>query len=350
MTEQTDKKIEIASVAEFVQALSELEVCDKSSTRFFRGHADCCYQLIPSIYRKPHLIKNEHHIIRDAFTYCSDYFLPHETLFEKLVKLQHYGYATRLLDVTSNGLVALYFAVCSSNEKDGEIIILDILNEMVKHDDSDKVAILSALSMQNFDFQTTESNEEKYDEIRSKILRIKTEREISQWLASDDKNVVQALLKNEFDEIVEQLQPDLLKNSKNEIFTIHQIDAFNSQKHIRKLLHDIKRDKPYFLPKIVREDFNNVLCVKTKHNNPRILRQQGSFLIFGIEGEKSNMAKVNDEWKVCAENSITGKRLIIKAEHKEGVLKELETFGISHQTLFPELESQAVHIMDKYRK
>lgn len=71
--------------------------------------------------------------------------------------MQHYEFPTRLLDVTSNPLVALYFScvdkygnVDNKDEKgkyvDGAVTIYDIPNELIKNYNSDTVTILSNLA------------------------------------------------------------------------------------------------------------------------------------------------------------------------------------------------------------
>ena len=149
---------EINSISDLSKILQTLGEPEKGHTRFFRGHADKDWQMLPSIYRETSLIENEDKIIKDALTYCPDDFLPSDTLFEKLVKLQHYGYSTRLLDLTANALVALYFAAWNEQhyKKDGELIILDISDEQIKYGDSDTVSILAAISLQPKPFDLRE--------------------------------------------------------------------------------------------------------------------------------------------------------------------------------------------------
>ena len=117
LSESKEIPHEINSVSDLSQILQTLGEPKEGHIRFFRGHADKDWQMLPSIYRAKHLIENEDKIIKDALTYCPDDFAPSDTLFEKLVKLQHYGYSTRLLDLTTNALVALYFAAQSYKEK-----------------------------------------------------------------------------------------------------------------------------------------------------------------------------------------------------------------------------------------
>ena len=120
------------------------------------------------------------------------------------------------------------------------------------------------------------------------------------------------------------------------------LKAFNEQKEILALIHDIRTDKPSFRPIINHKDFNKILCVKAKLNNARITRQQGCFLLYGMNNDKLTSPSIPDEWI-----RRSGKQKFI-IRNKENIIKELELFGVSTQTLFPELEKQATEIVSKY--
>ncbi|MGC6409078.1 FRG domain-containing protein, partial [Bisgaard Taxon 45] len=114
--------MEIKSITDLINVLKKIGSPQKDHTRFFRGHSNQEYELKPSIYRNNGFIKNENKIIRDAIINNPDSFSKNDSVFNVLSKLQHYGYPTRLLDLTSNALVALYFIV-NNNNNNGELII-----------------------------------------------------------------------------------------------------------------------------------------------------------------------------------------------------------------------------------
>ena len=331
---------EINSVSDLSKILQTLGEPEKGHTRFFRGHGDEGWQMRPSIYRETSLIENEDKIIKDALTYCPDDFLPSDTLFEKLVKLQHYGYSTRLLDLTTNALVALYFSAWNEQhyDKDGELIILDIPDEQIKYGDSDTISILSAISLQSylFNYSQLQKKSEKNAEgsvSRKTLLSIKK--------LSDLGDLHKALLENEpeLGTLLSHYMNGMEVHYKDEFISI-----FNAEKEIISLLHTIRTDKPHFRPVINPSDFNRVLCVRAKLNNARISRQQGCFLLFGIKDSKTEAAVIPDEWQRLASNS---QKILVK--NKAAIMEELKSFGISKRTLFPELEAQATEIMNHYK-
>lgn len=97
------------------------DVADMRSV--YRGHGDKTWRLEPSGLRSIKRIRNERLYLKEFRRQ-----LPNETdgldLFDILVKAQHYGVPTRLLDFTLNPLVALYFACTSEPNKDGAVICL----------------------------------------------------------------------------------------------------------------------------------------------------------------------------------------------------------------------------------
>ena len=340
MTEQSN---EIQNISDLTQILKELGEPTHGKIRFFRGQAKE-WELLPSIYRKdkPYYIENEDKIIKDALTNCPDDFPPNDTLFEKLVKLQHYGYATRLLDLTANALVALYFA-CSNedhHDENGELIVLDIPDSEIKYADSDTVAILAAISAQNKNFSLSDSLDYAQTKYALAEANYILENLDQDRLKSIENSINNKLLpfKNidEYEEIVQKVASEIGESA--------FISSFNEQPPIISLLHDIHTDKPSFRPVIKPTDLTRVLCVRAKLNNARISRQQGCFLLFGINNEKRNPAEIPDDWKRLPTK---GKRFIVR--NKKQIMQELKAFGISRQTLFPELESQAQEIMSQYK-
>ena len=85
---------------------------------FFRGHASKEWHLQAGIFREENANINEHECFKVASNRCWKEVSSFSNL-EKLIYFQHYGLVTRLLDVTSNPLVALFFA-CQEYEENGE--------------------------------------------------------------------------------------------------------------------------------------------------------------------------------------------------------------------------------------
>lgn len=97
---------------------------NENKITYFRGQSDAKWNLSPSLYRlKGNIIEKEKILINKVLHQKPTEFdgLP---IFDILVKMQHYGLPTRLLDVTKNPLTALFFA-CHSVGTDGKIFIFN---------------------------------------------------------------------------------------------------------------------------------------------------------------------------------------------------------------------------------
>lgn len=140
MSNETTVEVEdVASYIKYINALSPTINGDArtyESSFVFRGQGSTKYDLVPSIgrdsyWRKPGSniispiigsLKHEADIIETACRILPNIFKRDLLPIDFLACLQHYGVPTRLLDVTSNALAALYFA-CGNLSDDGEVFI-----------------------------------------------------------------------------------------------------------------------------------------------------------------------------------------------------------------------------------
>ena len=111
---------------------------------YFRGHSRQSYKLIPSVFRGTFWNK-EDYFYHQIMVNCPEHF-QFSTHLDKLVTMQHYGCPTRLLDITANPLVALYFACISHPNEDGEVLIFVKNDDDIAFSDSDRAVMLSCLA------------------------------------------------------------------------------------------------------------------------------------------------------------------------------------------------------------
>jgi len=262
---------------------------------FYRGQADATWELLPAILRNGREEK-EHDIYNYIMTECAQEFDGLSSHAEILSKMQHYGVPTRLLDVTNNPLVALYFA-CEETENDGVVfwMIADD-RDGIKSFDRDTISILSCLS--------------RFNNIE----------------------------KNEISKLINSIRGG---GRAQVICTEEEIQGFNSNELIKRLLHEIKKEKPAFEDCIFPDDLIKKFFFIPKKNNARIIRQGGAFVIYGLENIDPSGTKRQQF------NGRFGKIVIDKA-YKQVIKEELSYINISKATLFPELYKVAEFVKEKY--
>lgn len=270
----------IKSISEFDNFISHHSV-NETQQLFYRGHSDANYILAPSIMRNNKWFNNESAMYNDIIINCPESFSKCNTHLEKLVEMQHYGLPTRLLDITRNPLVALYFACESNYDNYGEVVLIAAEKKDIKYPQSDSVSVLSSLP----------------------LFSRKNQEHIRDCALSSENN-------------------------------------YEFNKKIPRLHHEIRLEKPAFLPEIIKEEIIDSFIVYAVKNNNRIVKQDGAFIICGLieNSDVLNKYRLKEDEK----------KVVLLIDNKEQILKTLDNLSINKATLFPEIECVTEYIKSKY--
>lgn len=282
------KELKVPSKATATSFLSHIfSRAPANAIRCYRGQSASHWELKPSVMRglRPNA---ENEIFSELMVEAPAEFSSDRSMFDKLVRAQHYSLPTRLLDVSLNPLVGLYFACNEEQHHDteGVVQIFDFDRNRVKFADSDAVSLICNLARL--------SDCEQQEIVHSF-------RDVARWTEAEKVK-------------------------------------FRDGKAMKRLTQFVRVEKPYFLDEADPRDLFRYFFVHPMKNNRRVVAQSGGFIAAGLLEYKSPGTGA----------SFTKREVRIPANAKKDILKELDALNINSRTMFPEIEFVAKYIKAKW--
>ena len=361
---------------------------------FFRGQSEEFEFIIPSIFRDIKHIENEHELIKEAKISYPLEIQKIKNQSDKLALMQHYGLPTRILDITANALVALYFAVSENEDKDGvvylfnkkrkkeeeiltsksipviikkvltnltykEKLLLDLTFRKIKN----KEILLS--SFRKVNYRILPIIEKIYDTIKMDIGFIPTNIKISDFyglnfvtpLEVDERIIRQNAMfmifgldgiYNSHKEGLKQLKLDSELIEKREILENYYeekmkeegygIEIYNLTEEIKKLeLKLWKKNKEKVLKNEINEQvFDVMLAYAPEYFLPK---KEKEWAFYDKSNEDDKTRKQTHDGKAI---------ILLKSKYKDRIKNELELIGITRKSIYPDMQNKLQYIKEKY--
>ena len=297
------------SIADIVREVFDL-ICNDSS-RFTKGEVLYYFRgenrnfkvpnevprckTIPGIYREDGHLEHESDFFNEALRTYPEEFSRDKSTFEILTRMQHYGYPTRLLDVTSKLTTAIGMAANAGYDgkdrgnENGFIHVYRVKAERIKYGTSDTVTALSNIA-------------------RLKQKRFSFEPGGLRYLGAECKNERSGFFIEEGSETTKALRRDLKK----------------------------------------------VFCVKPMVNNIRVNFQLGEFFLFGCNENKAMLDATFDECDYENENAATEGiaeiGIIIMTPHaKKDACEMSDYLDIGEHRLYPDFQHHNEVLKERYK-
>ena len=302
--------ITIDSIGKLVDALKDKLVHADDKELFFRGESkDFGETRLIARGIRPDNRDNESIYYYDMLTNFPQEFdnLPN---LSRLAKMQHYGCPTRLLDLTSNPLIALYFACAENDSEYGCFYIFK--TKTVLNYDSDKALLLSCFS---------HLNKEQQDSVYKFIDEF--------LLSTEACKKYAGRITNEYIEKKQKWEP--------------RPDDSTSWFQFSRFIGEVVRERPAFTKhQTVATDLLSNYVVRTLVQNERQKKQEGLFLIFGLQGD----GRESEKSHVGLDN-IEVFRYRVESGKKDDILKELNLLGINEASVYCGIENRVNYLNSK---